>query len=128
MKTKYDFKRIEGVESDRPIHVMVLSFLYALVFGLTGIFPMWVLKDVASDLSKVIAPTWRGSGAVYIIATMVFALVLLCLFCVLWHKLEKRFHPLKSLLTSLKWTVIAAIVGVIALLGDSWLTSMIKPV
>ncbi|MGI6173121.1 MAG: hypothetical protein ACOYI8_04400 [Christensenellales bacterium] len=125
MAKKEKFEYIEGVESDKPIHVMLFSFLYALIFGAASIFPWMTLKDLLPILALALGmENSRATGAIYISSTLVLGVVCLSLFIVLWHRLEKNFDAKKSLATTLKWSIIAIIVGVVALVAYSWLESM----
>ncbi len=119
------FEHIAEVDGYTPIRPMLFSFLYALVFGACSIFPWMTLKDLMPDLAlKLGIPNARATGAIYISSTLLFGVIAFSLFCVLWHKLEKNFSHRRSAIITLKWCVIAIMIGLLALVAYSWLESM----
>lgn len=125
MKKERKFEWIEGVEDYTPARIMIFSFLYALIFGAVSLFPWMMLKDLMPELALALGmPNSRARGAIYISSTLIFGVVAFALFCVLWHKLEKNFEHKRCILITLKWSAIAAIVGVLALLAYVWIKSM----
>ena len=91
---------------------MLFSFLYALVFGAVSLFPWMMLKSLVPDVALALGmPNARATGALYISSTLIFGVVSFALFCILWHKLEKNFSHKRSILVTVRWSVIAAIIA-----------------
>ena len=119
------FERHSEVDGYTPIRTMLFSFLYALVFGASSVFPWMTLKDLMPDVALALGmPNARATGAIYISSILVFGVVAFSLFCVLWHRLEKDFNHRRSIIMTLKWCIIAVMVGLLALVAYSWLESM----
>lgn len=119
------FEHIPSVDGYKPVSTMLFSFLYALVFGAVSLFPWMMLKSLVPDVALALGmPNARATGALYISSTLIFGVVSFALFCILWHKLEKNFSHKRSILVTVRWSVIAAIIGVLALVAYSWLESM----
>ncbi|MBR3504252.1 MAG: hypothetical protein IKO07_08405 [Clostridia bacterium] len=119
------FERMAEVDGYTPVRVMLFSFLYALVFGACSVFPWMTLKDLMPDVALAMGmPNARATGAIYISSILVFGIVAFSLFCILWHKLEKNFSHKRSFIITLKWCIIAILLGLLALVAYSWLESM----
>ena len=118
-------ERIAEVDGYTPVRVMLFSFLYAMVFGACCIFPWMMLKDLMPDVALALGmPNARATGAIYIISVLVFGIIAFTLFCVLWYRLEQDFSHRKSIAMTLKWCLIALVVGLLALGLYAWLESM----
>lgn len=119
---KEKFEYIEGVESEAPLSVMMMSFLYALVFGACSLFPWMELKDLMPILALALGmPNQRATGAIYIWSTIVFGVLAFAMFSLLWHKLEKHFSHPRSIKLTLIWSAVAAAIGFLCILTKSLL-------
>ncbi len=125
MAKREKFERMAEVDGYVPAKTMLFSFLYALVFGACSVFPWMTLKDLMPDVALALGmPNARATGAIYISSILIFGVIAFSLFCVLWHKLEKNFSHRRSIMITLKWCVIAIMLGVLALVAYSWLESL----
>ena len=119
------FERMAEVDGYTPVKTMLFSFMYALVFGACSIFPWMTLKDLMPDVALALGmPNARATGAIYISSILVFGVIAFSLFYILWHKLEKNFSHKRSMIMTLKWCIIAIMLGLLALVAYSWLESM----
>lgn len=118
MLKREKFERIEGVENDTPIPVMIFSFLYSMVFGACCLLPWMALKDLMPLLALALGmPNKRATGAIYISSTVVFAVIFFSLFCVFWYKVEKKFTHKRALKRLLICGGIVLAIGALAMIG-----------